>query len=98
MYHLCFKHTPSLLWKRIHYIDIPDLTQCQHPATPANGRVTLSGTGIGSSAVYACNPGFELTGTVTAICTAPADRETGMATFQPSTLRTCQCMCTGACK
>lgn len=35
---------------------------------PLNGRVESSSTDVGSSAVYTCNTGYRLVGTITAEC------------------------------
>ena len=43
--------------------------QCPDPADPVNGMVTVTGTSVGDTATYTCNPGFELIGSASATCT-----------------------------
>lgn len=35
-------------------------TECPTLSDPANGEVTITGTAIGSTATYSCDPGYEL--------------------------------------
>lgn len=37
---------------------------------PADGAVSLEGNSVGDTAVYTCNPGFELIGVAVLICQA----------------------------
>ncbi|CAG0917036.1 unnamed protein product [Notodromas monacha] len=43
---------------------------CPALADPANGRVKSTGVSVGSTATYACNDGFNITGSATMICRA----------------------------
>ncbi len=46
------------------------LADCPAPPSIANGAPTTTGTTFGSTATYACNPGYELSGTATDTCQA----------------------------
>ncbi|CAH1245588.1 CR2 [Branchiostoma lanceolatum] len=41
---------------------------CAFPITPAHGHMTVTGTNIGASATFSCDPGFTLTGAGTIHC------------------------------
>ena len=42
--------------------------RCMLLAAPANGRVTQSGRGVGSSAIYTCVSGYQLVGASNRVC------------------------------
>ena len=64
------------------FLEIPDPVTCPNPLAPANRGVTITGSNIGATATYTCDPGFELDGDDTATCTDNGD---GTASFQPDT-------------
>ena len=53
---------------------------CPNPPALDNAMVTFTGNSVGGTATYTCNPGFELIGNQTTICTAAVDGNS--ATFQ----------------
>ena len=42
--------------------------QCPALSDPENGAVTTTGTGVGDTATYTCNSGFEISGSDTRTC------------------------------
>ena len=44
------------------------IVDCGSLPDPANGQVTLNGTGFHSMANYTCDPGYGLVGNATRIC------------------------------
>ena len=44
------------------------LVHCSSLPNPVNGRVTMEGTVLGSTANYSCDPGYSLLGNATILC------------------------------
>ena len=42
--------------------------QCPALSDPENGAVSITGTGVGDTATYTCNSGYELSGSDTRTC------------------------------
>ena len=42
--------------------------QCDALSDPANGTVSITGTGVGDTATYSCDEGYELSGSGTLTC------------------------------
>ena len=42
--------------------------QCPPLSDPENGAVSITGTGVGDTATYTCNNGYEISGSDTRIC------------------------------
>ena len=57
-------HTHTHTHTHIHSL----ASGCDPLPDPANGRVTISGTTVGSAASYSCNKGFQLEAGPTRIC------------------------------
>ncbi|CAH1245581.1 CR2 [Branchiostoma lanceolatum] len=49
-------------------LQTPPNKVCAFPITPAHGHMTVTGTNIGASATFSCDPGFTLTGAGTIHC------------------------------
>ena len=47
--------------------------QCDALSDPANGAVSVTGTGVGDTATYSCNDGYELNGSGTQTCQSNGD-------------------------
>ncbi|XP_078694481.1 complement component receptor 1-like protein isoform X7 [Branchiostoma floridae x Branchiostoma belcheri] len=47
---------------------LPPNKVCAFPITPAHGHMTVTGTNIGATATFSCDPGFTLTGAGTIHC------------------------------
>ncbi|XP_035693907.1 sushi, von Willebrand factor type A, EGF and pentraxin domain-containing protein 1-like [Branchiostoma floridae] len=49
-------------------LQTPPNKVCAFPITPAHGHMTVTGTNIGATATFSCDPGFTLTGAGTIHC------------------------------
>ncbi|XP_078694480.1 complement component receptor 1-like protein isoform X6 [Branchiostoma floridae x Branchiostoma belcheri] len=49
-------------------LQTPSNKVCAFPITPAHGHMTVTGTNIGATATFSCDPGFTLTGAGTIHC------------------------------
>ena len=47
--------------------------QCPALSDPENGACTTTGTGVGDTATYTCNSGFEISGSDTRTCQSNGD-------------------------
>ena len=61
----------------LHFIPV---TGCDNLLSPANGRVDVSGTTVGSTATYSCDTGYELDGERVRVC-QPSGEWTGLEPF-----------------
>ena len=52
----------------IHFLLIVVAIQCDALSDPDNGAVSVTGTGVGDTATYTCDDGYELVGSSTRTC------------------------------
>ena len=62
--------TEALVYAVLSNVYSHTAVDCSSLDDPDNGQVTLSGTTLGSTATYTCNPGFVLDGTDVRTCMA----------------------------
>ena len=50
------------------FVCVSVAVSCRDPIEPTNGTVMITGNLEGDTAIFTCNPGFELVGTETLTC------------------------------
>ena len=66
-------NTTGMASKHIVTLLVAVVVNCGDPDTPENGRRELSSTTFRAAALYSCNDGFSLVGSVLRICTASGE-------------------------
>ena len=72
------------------FINIVVAIQCDALSDPDNGAVSVTGTGVGDTATYTCDDGYELIGSSTRTCQSNGEWSESSPTCEGIPKHSCQ--------